>query len=284
MEAARAVGVRNRVIMVRHILPNCLPALIVLFTLASPGPSCPRPPSASWAWAPEPPGPAGALIATSGTEFLFLRPLDRHQPGRVHPGDRAGLQLHGRRPAGRPRPAHEAMTTPAASPTPDGEVLLALDRWSTWFYTDDGVVKAVDGVSFDLRAGARPWAWWASPAAARPSPPCRCCAWSPAPGLDRRRARSGSEGRDLLRLAEARMRAMRGDQIAMIFQEPMTSLNPVFTVGDQMARGHPAAPGWARREARRRAVELLRAGRHPRRRAARATTIPTSSPAACASG
>jgi len=66
------------------------------------------------------------------------------------------------------------------------------------------------------------------------------------------------EGRDLLKLAEAEMEGIRGDQISMIFQEPMTSLNPAFTVGDQIAEVFRFHRGMGRREAFGRAVEELR--------------------------
>ena len=80
------------------------------------------------------------------------------------------------------------------------------------------------------------------------------------------------------------MRAIRGNEISMIFQEPMTSLNPVLTIGRQIAETLDAAPR------ARRASEALRArgrdaaaGQHPRAGAARRRSIRTSSPAACAS-
>ncbi|MCS6877105.1 MAG: ABC transporter ATP-binding protein [Geminicoccaceae bacterium] len=66
------------------------------------------------------------------------------------------------------------------------------------------------------------------------------------------------EGRDLLRLPERELRRVRGKEIAMIFQEPMTSLNPVFTVGDQIAETLRVHEGLSRRAARARALELLR--------------------------
>src|SRR5690606_10349238 len=65
-------------------------------------------------------------------------------------------------------------------------------------------------------------------------------------------------GRDLLALPEAEMRRVRGNDLAMIFQEPMTSLNPVFPVGEQIAEALRWHRGMGRREARRRAVEMLR--------------------------
>jgi peptide/nickel transport system ATP-binding protein len=65
------------------------------------------------------------------------------------------------------------------------------------------------------------------------------------------------DGRNLLELSEREMRAVRGREIAMVFQEPMTSLNPVFTIGDQVSEALRYHEGISRREGRRRAVELL---------------------------
>ena len=67
------------------------------------------------------------------------------------------------------------------------------------------------------------------------------------------------DGTDLLRLPEDAMRAVRGRRVAMIFQEPQSSLNPVLTVGDQIAEGVRRHQGLSRRAALRRAVELLEA-------------------------
>tara|TARA_R110002111_G_C6005833_1_gene373859 strand:- start:4932 stop:5930 length:999 start_codon:yes stop_codon:yes gene_type:complete len=70
-------------------------------------------------------------------------------------------------------------------------------------------------------------------------------------------------GEDLLKASEARMREIRGNQISMIFQEPMTALNPVFTVGDQIAETLILHEGLSKRDARGRAVEMLRAVKIP---------------------
>jgi peptide/nickel transport system ATP-binding protein len=71
------------------------------------------------------------------------------------------------------------------------------------------------------------------------------------------------EGQDLLHLSERQLRALRGNRIAMIFQEPMTSLNPVLTVGDQVAEAVHAHQGCGRRQAWSRAIEALERVRIP---------------------
>jgi oligopeptide/dipeptide ABC transporter ATP-binding protein len=71
------------------------------------------------------------------------------------------------------------------------------------------------------------------------------------------------EGQDLLKLPPARMRGIRGDRIAMIFQEPMTSLNPAFTIGDQIVEGIVRHRSIGREAARRQAIEMLERVRMP---------------------
>lgn len=81
VEAARAVGVRGSVIMVRHILPNCLPALIVLFTLGIPGAILSEASLSFLGVGAQPPTPSWGLIITSGKEFLFSAPWIAISPG-----------------------------------------------------------------------------------------------------------------------------------------------------------------------------------------------------------
>jgi len=81
VEAARAVGVRNRVIMVRHILPNCVPALIVLFTMGIPGAILSEASLSFLGVGAQPPTPSWGLIVTSGKEFLFSAPWIAIAPG-----------------------------------------------------------------------------------------------------------------------------------------------------------------------------------------------------------
>ena len=112
--------------------------------------------------------------------------------------------------------------------------LLEVDGLKTHFFTRDGVVRAVDGVSFAIQPGETLALVGESGCGKSvtslsilrliASPPGRTVA-----GAIR------FNGRDLLGLSEPEMRKVRGNEISMIFQEPMTSLNPVFTVGNQIA-------------------------------------------------
>jgi oligopeptide/dipeptide ABC transporter ATP-binding protein len=135
--------------------------------------------------------------------------------------------------------------------------LLEVRDLRVTFSTDAGVVQAVDGLSFDIRRGETLAIVGESGSGKSVTALSLLRLLDPIPGA----TRSGQvllEGRDLLALDADAMRAVRGNRISMIFQEPMTSLNPVFTVGDQIAeaivlhRRLPAA------EARVEVIQLLR--------------------------
>ncbi|GAC1515039.1 MAG: ABC transporter ATP-binding protein [Gemmatimonadaceae bacterium] len=142
------------------------------------------------------------------------------------------------------------MATPARS-----DPLLTVVELRASFATDDGVAKAVDGVSFAIDHGETVGLVGESGCGKSVTALSLMRLIRPYDLVD-----SGHivfEGRDLACLPEAEMRAIRGNRMAMIFQEPMTALNPVFTVGDQVsevARIHDRAP---RKVAWDRAVELL---------------------------
>ena len=91
------------------------------------------------------------------------------------------------------------------------------------------------------------------------------------------------KGRDLMELSQDEMREVRGKEIAMIFQDPMTSLNPVYTVGWQIEEQINAHESLSKGEARARADRAAAGRRHPQPRARGSTTTRTSSRAACAS-
>src|SRR5467141_2344264 len=135
------------------------------------------------------------------------------------------------------------------------EPLLQVRDLRTHFFTDDGVVKAVDGVSFSLEKGKVLGVVGESGCGKSVTALSILRLISP-PG----RIVSGEilfEGRNLVTLAEPEMRSIRGNNISMIFQEPMTSLNPVFTVGNQIGEAIMLHQKKTKREARQRSIELL---------------------------
>ncbi|MBY6262644.1 ABC transporter ATP-binding protein [Azospirillum sp. 412522] len=148
-------------------------------------------------------------------------------------------------------PVRAAETVPASDP------LLSVRDLETHFFSEDGVTRAVRGVSFDVRPGEMLGIVGESGCGKSVT------SLSVLRLLPPRAARvaGGSirfEGRDLLSLDERAMRDLRGNRIAMIFQEPMTSLNPVFPIGEQIAEAMRIHERLGRREARERTVELLR--------------------------
>jgi len=141
--------------------------------------------------------------------------------------------------------------------SPGEAPLLSVRDLRTYFFTDAGVVKAVDGVSFDVRpaetlalvgeSGCGKSVTAMSLLRLIPEPPGRIVSGEIVLG-----------GEDLLRLSEDRMRSIRGNDIAMIFQEPMTSLNPVYTIGDQIIEAVMLHQEVFYEEARARAIAMLR--------------------------
>jgi oligopeptide/dipeptide ABC transporter ATP-binding protein len=134
--------------------------------------------------------------------------------------------------------------------------LLEVKGLKVRFTTEDGVVRAVDGVDFTLDRGSVLGIVGESGSG-------KSVTAMTILGLTREKntAFEGEvvyKGQNLLAQSEARLRDVRGDEIAMIFQDPMTSLNPVYTVGDQIVEAIVAHRDTSKREARTRAVELLR--------------------------
>jgi peptide/nickel transport system ATP-binding protein/oligopeptide transport system ATP-binding protein len=133
--------------------------------------------------------------------------------------------------------------------------LLAVEDLRTQFHTSAGVVRAVDGVSFAVERG-EVLGLVGESGCGKSVTSLSIMRLVPAPG----RVTGGRvrlDGQDLLDLDAEAMRRVRGARIAMVFQEPMTSLNPVFTIGDQIAAAVLAHEGGSRRAAWERAVEML---------------------------
>ena len=134
--------------------------------------------------------------------------------------------------------------------------LLTVSDLKTYFYTGAGVARAVDGVSFTIGPGETLGIVGESGCGKSVTALSILRLVQP-PGRIEAGSRILFEGQDLLRLDDAGIRRVRGNRIAMIFQEPMTALNPVFTVGDQIAEVARVHASASRREAWDRAVEML---------------------------
>ena len=140
----------------------------------------------------------------------------------------------------------------STSPAP----LLEVEDLKTHFFTRDGVVRAVDGVSFSIAPGET-LALVGESGCGKSVTSLSIMRLIASPG----RMVGGAirfQGRDLLGLTEPEMRKVRGNDISMIFQEPMTSLNPVLTIGHQIAETLVLHRGLSRSEAMERSVEMLR--------------------------
>ena len=139
-----------------------------------------------------------------------------------------------------------------------GAPLLSVSDLRVEFDTRDGVARVIDDLAFEIRAGETLGIVGESGCGKSmtalaimrlvPEPPGRIAG-----------GRVALDGEDLTAADIERMREIRGNDISMIFQEPMTSLNPVFTVGEQIAETVRLHEGLGRREAEARAVEMLRA-------------------------
>ncbi len=134
--------------------------------------------------------------------------------------------------------------------------LIDIRDLHTQFFTDDGLARAVDGVSYSLQRGETVGVVGESGCGKSvtalsvlrliPNPPGRIVG-----------GEILFEGNNLLELSPAEMRRIRGNDISMIFQEPMTSLNPVFTIGNQIAEAVRLHQGLSKKEAINKAIEML---------------------------
>jgi oligopeptide transport system ATP-binding protein len=148
-------------------------------------------------------------------------------------------------------------TTSAATTTRDGQPLLEVKNLKTQFFTQDGVVKAVDDLSFYIMPGETLGVVGESGSGKSitglslmrliPSPPGKIV--------------NGEvifNGKDVLKMSDEQVRHIRGNEIAMIFQDPMTSLNPVLTINRQISESLMLHMGMNKDQAKARAIELLK--------------------------
>jgi peptide/nickel transport system ATP-binding protein len=142
------------------------------------------------------------------------------------------------------------------------QAVLEVEDLHTQFFTRDGVVRAIEGLSLVVRPGEVLGVVGES-GCGKSVTALSIMRLIPSRSGRIVRGHVRFEGRDLAELDEARMREIRGNQIAMVFQEPMTSLNPVHTVGEQIAEAVRIHQGLAAKAAMARATEMLRLVRIP---------------------
>ncbi len=151
------------------------------------------------------------------------------------------------------------------------DILLKVEDLHTYFYTYEGVVKAVDGVSFDIKKGEI-FGLVGETGCGKSVTALSIIGLIDEPG----KIVGGKiifKGKNLLEMSEEEKRKIRGKEISMIFQEPMTALNPVYTIGDQIIEllllheegiaNIKKAPKELKKEKRKKAIEMLRLVRMP---------------------
>ena len=253
VEAAVALGVTGGGIVRRHIVPNLAGPVVVYMTLLVPkvillesflsflGLGV-QEPMTSW----------GVLIA-EGARSIEAMPGPVALPRRVPDLDAVRPQFPRRRPARRARP--EGALTMDAPVLVTTEAVFALRDLKVTFDTPDGPVEAVRGIDLEVARGE-------TLAVVGESGSGKSQAVMAAMGLLPANARvSGSvafRGREILGLAARDLNRLRGSRITMIFQEPMTSLDPLYTIGRQMAEPLVEHGGLSWQGARERVLELLR--------------------------
>jgi peptide/nickel transport system permease protein len=247
--AARALGVSDFRIIWRHILPNLAHLVIITFALTFTAlvltehdPVLSRHRHRRQLGADDRPG---AQRAVPHADHL-VEPGSGHGHA-VHAG--AGRQHHRRRHARHRRSAHaqgDAMSAP----------LLAIDRLAVSFPAEGGRVPVVDRVELEIAAGET-LALVGESGCGKSVTALAIMRLVPRPGRIEPGSRIRFEGRDLLALPVTEMRNLRGGEIGMIFQEPMTSLNPVTTVGAQVEEAIRLHATTSAAESRRRTVELF---------------------------
>lgn len=269
--AARLGGQSEVRVLFRELLPNVLPAIVITATTTVGWMILETAGLSFLGLGAQPPRADLGSMLGEGRALLLTAPHVSVLPGLLILVLVMGINLlgDGVRDLLDPRLRAGALAAPGAvteradlavplpPPEPFGEQpLLSVRGLRTWFYTGEGVLKAVDEVSFQLRrgeclglvgeSGSGKSVTALSLLGLTPSPPGRIIG-----GSVRYR------GEELLGAPLSRLRTLRGGPIAYVFQDPQTTLNPLFTVGDQLAEAIRAHAGGPRDAARRRAVELL---------------------------
>ena len=138
----------------------------------------------------------------------------------------------------------------------EDEIKLSVKDLKTYFHTDDGIVKAVDGVSFDIKAG-KTLALVGESGCGKSVTALSILRLVPGPTGKIEAGQIVWKNRDIVTMSEEEVRRIRGNEISMIFQEPMSSLNPVYTIGNQIMEAIILHQKTDKKIARSRAIELL---------------------------
>ena len=141
-------------------------------------------------------------------------------------------------------------------PVPEGHHLLEVDDLKMYFHTEDGIVHAVDGVSYTLDRGETLGVVGES-GSGKSVTHMTIMGLIPMPPGHIEGGSVTYRGHDLLNMSEEEMQHVRGNDIAMVFQDPMTSLNPVYKIGQQVGEGLRLHRGYTKKQALERATELL---------------------------
>ena len=278
VEAARGLGSRNRRLITGHILPNAVGPIVVGATLAVGNAIILESSLSFLGLGVQPPTPTWGNMLQEAQVTMATRPWLTVFPGlailtvvlsvnfigdglqeafdptgeRFHRRWRRRRRQPGRRGGSLPRPP---AATPATATAAASSHLLEVRGLTTTFETDLGPITAVDGVSYTLDAGEA-LAIVGESGSGKTVAALSLIGLVPPPGS----VEHGEvilEGRNLLGLSGPRWQEVRGRKIAMIFQDPMTSLNPVLSIGSQITESLTWYEGLSTDAARSRAIELL---------------------------
>ncbi len=256
--AARAIGSKGRRVMVREILPGVMPRAPALFDghcrRVDRGRSVAEFPGSRRAAAQPELGQHDRRVR----ERAATGPPGRDRARRCPARDGSGLQPAGGASAAADRHSPVGARMMAATAPADAATapLLAVEDLRTTFSTPQGPLRATDGVSFVVERG-RTFGIVGESGSGKTVLARSIMGLLPTQGVER----SGHvrlEGKDLMGLGRRELAKIWGDRVAMVFQDPMTSLNPVIRIGRQLTDGLHSHQRISRSDAKARALELLR--------------------------
>ena len=255
IEAAECLALPRRRIIFRHLFPNCLPPLIVIATQQIARAIALEATLSFLGLGVPITEPSLGLLIANGYQVHAVRQILDQLLSRDRAAGHHRRHQPGRRPvARRAEPATATLTT----------ATLEVRNLRTHFFTRAGVVKAVDDVSFSIARG-QVLGLVGESGSGKTVTGFSIIGLVDPPG----RIAGGAilyQGQDLAKLSEREMRMLRGNRIAMIFQDPMMTLNPVLRIDTQMIEAVQAHTKVSHAEARAPCARCTRHGRHPQSR------------------